>query len=221
MPGRPEQHSTRAAFFVAGFGTAAWAPLVPYAKARLAVGDATLGLLLLCLGAGSITTMPFAGALAARFGCRRVIWVASLVICSALPLLASAGSAPLLAAALMLFGVGIGTVDIVINVQAVLVERAAGQAMMSGFHGLFSVGGIAGAAGVNVVLWEGGSPLLATLCVVAVIVAVLLVFGRGLLPYGGDRGGPVLALPRGPVLLIGGLCFICFLAGARCWTGAR
>lgn len=211
-PGLPEQRSTRAAFFVAGFGTAAWAPLVPYAKDRLAVGEGTLGLLLLCLGAGSIMTMPLAGALAARFGCRRVIRAASLVICGALPLLATAGSVPLLAAALMLFGAGVGTVDVVINVQAVIVERAAGRAMMSGFHGLFSVGGIAGAAGVGAVLWEGGSPLLATLCVAAVIAAALLAFGRTLLPYGGEAGGPVFALPRGAVLLIGGLCFISFLA---------
>ena len=211
-PGLPEQQSTRAAFFVAGFGMAAWAPLVPYAKDRLAVGEGTLGLLLLCLGAGSIAAMPLSAVLAARFGCRRVIWAASLVICAALPLLATAGSVPLLAAALMLFGAGVGTVDVAINVQAVIVERAAPRAMMSGFHGLFSVGGIAGAAGVGAVLWGGGSPLLATLCVAAVIVAVLLAFGHALLPYGGDRDGPAFAIPRGAVLLIGGLCFICFLA---------
>lgn len=191
---------------------AAWAPLVPYAKDRLAVGDGTLGLLLLCLGAGSIATMPLSGALAARFGCRRVIWAASLVICAALPLLAMAGSVPLLAAALLLFGAGVGTVDVAINIQAVVVERTAGRTVMSGFHGLFSVGGIAGAAGVSAVLWAGGSPLLATMCVAVAIPAALLLFGRGLLPYGGDRDGPAFALPRGAVLLIGGLCFICFLA---------
>lgn len=206
------QRSTRAAFFVAGFGMAAWAPLVPYAKDRLAVGEGTLGLLLLCLGVGSLATMPFAGALAGRFGCRRVIWASSLVICIALPLLATAGSVPLLAASLMLFGAGVGTVDVAINIQAVIVERTAGRAVMSGFHGLFSVGGIAGAAGVSGVLWGTGSPLLATLCVGAVIVAVLLAFGGGLLAHGGDGGGPAFALPRGPVLLIGGLCFVSFLA---------
>ena len=191
---------------------AAWAPLVPYAKARLGVGDGMLGLLLLCLGAGSIATMPLSGTLAARFGCRRVIWASSLVVCAALPLLATAGGVVPLAAALLLFGAGLGTVDVVINIQAVIVEQAARRPMMSGFHGLFSVGGIAGAAGVSGVLWAGGSPLLATLCTDAVIVAALLAFGGALLPYGGDRGGAVFALPRGPVLLIGGLCFICFLA---------
>jgi len=212
LPGAPEEWSTRAAFFIAGFGMAAWAPLVPYAKDRLAVGEGTLGLLLLCLGVGSIATMPLAGVLAARFGCRRTIWAASLVICIALPLLAAASSVPLLAAALLLFGTGVGTVDVVINIQAVIVERTAGRAVMSGFHGLFSVGGIAGAASVSIVLWGAGSPLLATLCVDVVIVATLLAFGRTLLPYGSDRDGPAFALPRGAVLLIGGLCFISFLA---------
>jgi len=211
-PGLPEQRSTRAAFFIAGFGMAAWAPLVPYAKQRLAIGEGGLGLLLLCLGAGSIATMPLAGALAARFGCRRIIWAASLVICAALPLLATAASVPSLAASLMLFGVGVGTVDVVINIQAVIVERAASRPLMSGMHGLFSVGGIAGAAGVTAVLWAVHSPLWATLCVVLVVLAVLLGFGGALLPYGGDRGGPVFAFPRGAVLLIGAMCFASFLA---------
>ena len=47
VPGLLERHSTRAAFFVAGFALAAWAPLVPFAQARLSVNDAQLGLLLL------------------------------------------------------------------------------------------------------------------------------------------------------------------------------
>lgn len=49
-PGRLEQMATRIAFFIAGFGIAAWAPLVPYAKARAGLDEGTLGLLLLCLG---------------------------------------------------------------------------------------------------------------------------------------------------------------------------
>lgn len=82
------------AFFVAGFGMAAWAPLVPYAKSRLGLDDRMLGTLLLCLGLGSILTMPFAGVLAARFGCRRMIAVAGTGIALSLPFLARAPTAP-------------------------------------------------------------------------------------------------------------------------------
>ena len=211
-PGSRERRSTRAAFFVAGVGMAAWAPLVPFAKARLMLPDSTLGLLLLCLGAGSMVTMPAAGALAARYGCRRVICVAGSLLCVALPLLATAPSLPLMAASVLLFGASVGTVDVVMNIQAVLVEQASGRAMMSGFHGLFSAGGIAGAAGVSLVLWLTGSPLLATLCVDALIVLMLVLFGPALLPTGGDRDGPPFAVPRGAVLLVAALCFISFLA---------
>jgi predicted MFS family arabinose efflux permease len=115
--------------------------------------------------------------------------------------------------ALLVFGAGIGTIDVAINIQAVIVEKASRRSMMSGFHGLFSVGGIAGAGGVSVLLWGGASPLIASLCVVLIIAGLLLGFGRHLLPYGseGERP-PLFVLPRGEVLLIGGLCFILFLA---------
>ncbi len=212
LPGPVEQRSTRLAFFVAGFGTAAWAPLVPYAKERLGLDAGMLGLLLLCLGAGSMVAMPAAGALAARLGCRRVIWTAGLVIAASLPFLATLASAPWLAVALFVFGAGFGAIGVAVNVQAVIVERAAGRALMSGFHALFSVGGIVGSGGVSGLLGAGLSPLTASLCVAVVILGLLLGFGSQLLPYGGEEGTALFALPRGAVLIIGALCFIVFLA---------
>ncbi len=212
-PGAHQRHSTRAAFFVAGFALAAWAPLVPFAQARLGVNDAQLGLLLLCLGAGSVVAMPLSGAVAARFGCRRPVWIAGLCICAALPLLATLDSAPALAMALLLFGAGLGVTDVAVNTQAIIVEKAASRALMSGFHGLFSVGGIAGAGGVSGLLWAGASPLVAALAVDLVILGLLAIFGRHLLPYGSEdeRRSPLFVPPHGVVLIIGLLCFITFL----------
>ena len=173
VPGRLEQKSTRLAFFIAGFGVAAWAPLVPYAKARAGLDEATLGLLLLCLGAGSILAMPIAGMLASRYGCRKVTIAGTLLICLALPLLATASTVALLIATLFVFGAGLGVVDSTVNLQAVIVERASGRNMMSGFHGLFSVGGIAGAAGVSALLALGLTPLWAI--AVVIVLAMNLV----------------------------------------------
>ena len=212
VPGRLEQMSTRIAFFIAGFGLAAWAPLVPYAKARAGLDEATLGLLLLCLGAGSILAMPIAGILATRFGCRRVLIGGTLLICLALPLLATASSLALLIATLFVFGAGLGAVDSTVNLQAVIVERASGRNMMSGFHGLFSVGGIAGAAGVSALLALGLSPLWASVVVIVLILAALLKAAPHLLAYGSESTGPAFAVPHGVVLFIGLLCFTVFLA---------
>jgi predicted MFS family arabinose efflux permease len=206
-----QQLSTRLVFFIAGFGMAAWAPLVPFAKARVGIGEGTLGLLLLCLGLGSIAAMPIAGALAARFGCRRVIGASVVLLCLTLPLLAAVSSPPPLVAALALFGAAVGSLDVAMNIQAIIVERDSGRAMMSGFHGLFSLGGIAGAAGVTALLGVGASPFLATLAVIVIVGVVLAMAAPHLLRYGSKRQGPAFALPHGVVLFIGVLCFVMFL----------
>ncbi|CAN5576642.1 MFS transporter [soil metagenome] len=220
-PGRPAQTATRLAFFIAGFGVAAWAPLVPLAKQRAGLDDGVLGLLLLCLAAGSIITMPLAGALAARYGCRIVILVSTALICATLPLLATLGSLPTLAVALLIFGAGIGGIDCAMNVQAIIVERASGRPMMSGFHGLFSVGCIAGPAAMAAMMGPGLSPLAAALAVVGCIVVLAAVAAPHLLTEGGEARGPAFALPRGIVLFIGALCFVSFLGeGAMLDWGA-
>jgi MFS family permease len=61
-----------------------------------------------------------------------------------LPLLAF--NFPLLLAAFVLLGIGIGALDVSMNAHAVLVEERYGRPIMSSFHGLFSLGGLVGAA---------------------------------------------------------------------------
>jgi len=211
LPGRDEQRASRVAFFVAGFGSAAWAALVPYAKAHAAINDGSLGLLLLCLGIGSTVTMPFSGVLASRFGCRAVIVVAAVILASSLPLLATSSALPLLAVTLIVFGAGLGAMDVAMNIQAIVVEAASGRSMMSGFHGFFSVGGAVGAGVMAALLSVGKSPLVAAGSMSIVICAAVVVAFPNLLPYGIKSDGPALALPRGIVLIIGVFCFVLFL----------
>jgi MFS family permease len=206
-----ERIATRAAFLVAGIAMAAWAPLVPLAKARTGVDEATLGLVLLCFGGGSLVAMPLAGSSAARFGGKRVIGVAVALVCSALPLLAIVERPIALAAALLMFGAGLGALDVAMNLQAITVERASGRAMMSGFHGMFSVGGIVGASGVAGALSLGfdAGP---TIVVLALLLALcMLTTRRGLLAS--REGGSVttFAWPRGSVLFVGALAAAAFL----------
>lgn len=212
-PGVPEQNATRLAFFIAGLAMATWAPLVPFAKTRIGIDDGSLGLLLLCIGVGSIMAMPLTGLLTGKFGCRRVILLAGVALCIDLPLLVLMDSTLGMALALLLFGAAIGMIDVAMNIQAVVVERASNRAMMSGFHGFFSVGGIAGAGGVSALLWLGLGPLQATLIAVVAILALLFIASNNLLrESGGDKEGPMFVLPRGWVMFIGLLCFIMFLA---------
>ena len=211
IPHRRQQAATRAAFFIAGFALSAWAPLIPFAKDRAGLDEAALGLLLLCFGAGSLAAMPLAGALTTGVGCRPVVSLATILICIALPVLAHTDSVPVLATALLLFGAGVGAVDVAMNIQAVIVERASGRSMMSGFHAMFSIGGIAGALSVSALLFLGTSPLVAAVGVAGIIGSLLACCERHLLRQADQHRDRLLVWPRGPVLLIGMLCLILFL----------
>jgi predicted MFS family arabinose efflux permease len=211
VAGTGQRRATRIVFFVIGLAAGAWAPLVPFARQRLGLSDGGLGLMLLCLGVGSILAMPVAGALAARFGCRVALLIGGAAICLIFPLLALAPIAPLMGAALFLFGASLGSVDCVINMQAIVVERQSGGPLMSGFHALYSLGGIAGAGAVSGMIGLGASPLAATLATAAAMAACIFLARSGLLTDRAPEPGPAFALPHGAVLLIGAVCFAVFL----------
>ncbi|MDQ1834649.1 MFS transporter [Massilia scottii] len=211
----PQQRlSTRLAFLAAGLSMSAWAPLVPLAKLRLGLGEAQLGLLLLCLGAGSLLAMPSTSFLTARFGCRPVVLCSGLIVCLVLPGLAFAPSALLLGCVLFTFGAAIGTLDVAMNIQAVVVEKNSGAALMSGFHGLFSVGGFLGAGSMALLLWLGLNATASATVLALLVGAVLAGAASGLLRETDAqvRDAPIFVMPHGAVILIGALCFLCFLA---------
>jgi MFS family permease len=206
-----ERMSTRIAFLIAGLLMSAWAPLVPLVKARTGLDDGGLGLLLLGLGGGSIVAMPFAGYLTAHYGCRPVVIWATIVLCAVLPLLSTVVWLPGLVIAVIIFGASMGMLDCAMNIQSVIVEKNSGQALQSGFHGLYSVGGILGAGAMTTLLTLGLHPLIAALCIVATVLGALYKAAPAFLTYGTERGGPMFAVPKGIVLFLGALCFIVFL----------
>lgn len=216
-----QKQATRAVFFIGGFGAASWAPLVPFLKMRLAIGEDSLGLLLLCIGFGSLLTMPFSGVAAAKFGCRKVIAVAGVcyaVLLFFLSQIASFGGAML---ALLLFGGIMGSIDVVVNIHAVMVEKAAKERLMSSMHALWSVGGFVGAGFFGFWLYFGFSPGTATFFATSIMLLLLLLCNRGLLTNGAGQGASFFAIPRGIVIFIGIICCIAFLVEGAImdWSG--
>jgi predicted MFS family arabinose efflux permease len=206
--------ATRLIFLLSGIGMASWAPMVPYAKARLGLDDATLGLVLLCMGCGAVAAMPLAGFLTHRYGNRDVIGVSGLLVCVALPLLTITPNAYWLGAALLFFGAALGVVDVAMNAHAVDVEKHAGKPMMSGFHGLFSVGGLVGSAGMAALL-KAGAPLTGSaLAVSAALLVIVVTQWRHFLVRldDSDQSHSIFRMPSASVFLLGFLCLVVFLA---------
>ncbi|CAM3722533.1 MFS transporter [Rouxiella silvae] len=211
-PGTAQQVATRIIFLLSGFAISAWAPLVPFVKIRLDISDGTLGLLLLCIGAGSTFSMPLTGYLTGKMGCKAVIILSTVVLCLDLPLLTLMDSTAGMAWALLIFGMAIGMVDVAMNVHAVVVEKASGRAMMSGFHGFFSIGCILGALAVSGMLSLELTPFIATLVVIALVLVLLAGISKHFWhDTKSKKGEPMLVMPRGWVIFLGLLCFVMFL----------
>lgn len=143
---RRARAATVCMFLVSGLSLAVWVVSIPAIQHRTALDHALLGTLLLLLGFGSFVGMTATGPLVDRFGSRRLLIATTLLLVVTVNLPGFATDAWSLGTALFLLGLGNGAVDVVINDQAVIVERGYGRPIMSSFHAFFSVGGGAGAA---------------------------------------------------------------------------
>jgi predicted MFS family arabinose efflux permease len=200
-------------FLICGTATSCWAPMVPFAKARLGLDDAALGATLLALGGGSMLAMPLTGVAIHRWGSRPILAAASLLSCAVLPWLAVQPTTALMVATLFVFGATLGAMDVAMNAHGIVVQQLAGRPIMSGFHALFSVGGLLGAVTVAILL-RAGVPLVACMVAIAIGLALLAVLEqRHLLSVHREPSEATFTIvPRPAVLLLGGLCFISFLA---------
>lgn len=181
-----------AVFFIHGSVFANWVPLIPGVQQKLGLSPGTLGLALLGSAVGSLLAMPVAGAAIARVGSRRVVTVAGLGYCAALLLPVLAPSLPALFVALVVFGACQGSTDVAMNAQAVVVEARHGRPLMSSFHGLWSLGGLAGAGVSGALAALGIAPLPHAIGATVILASALAIATRFMLPHGVD------AAPRGP-----------------------
>jgi predicted MFS family arabinose efflux permease len=204
--------ATRLAFLVAGFAIACWAPLVPFARERLVIDDAVLGMILLSLGIGSVFSMLLSGVVSARYGSKPVIVAGGAALTVLLPVLPIASTPFLLGLALFAFGAALGSLDVAMNVHAVEVERASGSPLMSGFHAHYSIGGFVGSSVMTFLLSTHLSARQATLaCSIPLAVATVLAWPR-LLTTSPTASGQLSLRPQGVVLLLATLAAITFLA---------
>jgi fucose permease len=211
------RRATRLIFLVSGLAMSTWAPMVPYVKVRLGLDDAQLGVALLAFGGGSMLSMPFVGWLAHRLGNRAVIMSAGLLMCLALPALAQVSSVTMLVGTLLYFGVMLGAVDVAMNAYAVEVERRSDDRLMSGFHGLFSVGGLSGAALLSTLLALGLALPGAAITIAIALALTVLWLRNGL--RGDASSGSVdireksrAGMPPARAWLLGLMCFVSFMA---------
>ncbi|EJD6477717.1 MULTISPECIES: MFS transporter [Providencia] len=217
----PAKWSTRIAFFIAGFSLSCWAPLVPYAQQRIHADSAMLGTILLCLGLGAVIGMPTAGSLAGKVGSKKIIIAGVCGLFIALPLLASVSTPVTLGLTLLLFGASIGATDVAANIHGTEVQNIAGTPLMSGFHGFYSIGGLAGASFITLLIVSGLDIRIAASTGALLVLISIFLTAKGFLSTLSTETLPLFVVPKGKVIGIGVLAMVIFLAeGAMLDWGA-
>jgi len=162
-----------AAFGLGGIAVSAWGPRLPAIKASLGIDTATIGLLLAGTTVGAILGLLASTPVLHWLGSRRAVAGVLLLVAAAMTVMGLAliaGSVPLVAAGFVLVGLGIGTLDVLINVEGSAVERAAGRTLMPMMHAAWSIG-VAVGAGIGAACAALGVTPAAQLIAEAVLIA--------------------------------------------------
>jgi MFS family permease len=205
-------------FTINGLAYAGWLARAPAARADLHLSPAGFGLLLLCLSAAAIATIPLAGPVVQRVGPARAVLLGSISLVVGLIGLGAGtavASVPLAGVGLVLTGAGNSTWDVAMNVEGAEVERRLGRTVMPRFHGGWSLGTVLG-AGFSAGAAAIGLPLSVQLFITAAIAAVVMAFAvRRFLPHthiprAERRSVSVLQAWRNPRTLLIGLIMLGF-----------
>jgi MFS family permease len=164
-------------YAAAGALTALWGASLPSIDARLDLGAARLGAVLMAVAVGALVAMPVAGRLADRWTGRLLLRLTAPGTALALTGPALAGSAGTLMVAAVGFGLLLGALNVALSVQAVAVERAAGRPVMSTMHGTWTLGAVVGGGAVAAGLRAGVDAR--TLLVLGAVLLTAAVTGAG------------------------------------------
>ncbi|HEV2635053.1 MAG TPA: MFS transporter [Actinocrinis sp.] len=169
-----------AMFVVHGMVSGTWTGRIPWVQEHIHASLGVLGGTMVSSTVGALVAMPRAGAVVRRFGDRAALrlliglWTACLALPALMP------DAATLAVSLFFFGASAGLADVAMNAAGVRVERRAGKSIMSGLHGLWAVGVLAGSAlGALCARASIGAP--AELITVAILLTAVAMVLPGLL----------------------------------------
>jgi len=211
-----------AIFCTNGAAIGIWAANIPGVRERLALDPQVLSFGFLAMAVGALIGMPLGGWLIAHMGSARVTLLSGIAMLTLLPVPVLAPHFGMLVLGLWLFGLANGTMDVAMNAHGVLVEHKIDRPVMSSFHAMWSIGGLAGSA-------LGGWALMQfapTLTIAAAALLGLAAFGLAvpsLLNTNLDKqaGESHFALPKRVSLALGLLAFLAMMSEGAIldWSG--
>lgn len=203
-------------FFLLGTLIGIWASRIPDIKAPLGLDASGFGLVLLTMAFGAFVSFPFAGRMIDRFGATRITKGFAVLALVLFVSLAAGTTVCLMVPLIFAAGFCMGALDVAMNGWGAEVEQALGKPVMSSYHGLYSLGAGVGAAAGAGAIWLGltvGQHFLLWGVLMAVPLAFALRASWTSERQAANRQkGPLLAIPKGALFLVGILALIADLA---------
>ncbi|QEU84687.1 MFS transporter [Streptomyces viridosporus] len=212
---RRARYAVATVFAVHGAVTGSFATRVPWIQDHAGVGAGQLGLALAFPALGASVAMPLAGRISHRFGARAALrglialWTLALVLPSLAPNMLT------LCLVLFVYGATAGMSDVAMNALGVEVENRLDKLIMSGLHGMWSVGALVGSAAGTLAAHLGADARLHHVLAAAVLTAVgvtACAWVLDLQPAEDEEPPPRFALPPRSALLIGAIGFCAVFA---------
>ncbi|MFV0427469.1 MAG: MFS transporter [Beutenbergiaceae bacterium] len=172
-------------FVLSGVTFASWAARLPAVRDQLGLSPQQMGLVLLVGSLGSVLALPLSGRIVGMIGSRNTIVAATALAVAGFGgavWAVNLGSVLLVAVGLFAAMMGISAWDVGMNFSGTVVERRLGRSIMPWFHGGYSIGTVAGAAGGALASRVGLTLSMHVAVVLPVVLIVTLVAMRGLLP---------------------------------------
>jgi predicted MFS family arabinose efflux permease len=206
--------AVRAQFFIAGALFATWGIHVPTVKQHYGLGEQALAMAMLASGVGAVLTLTQAGRIVGRQGPRRMAMLSGVLCAGSLVALLASQSYAVLLVLMVVFGIGMSLLDVSINAAASELESLRERNLMSGFHAMFSLGGMVGAGLGSALLARAVLPETHLVVTSLASGAFVLVAGMVMLQTvaGSSQQGHGFAFPRGALGLLGVLAALGLIA---------
>ncbi|MDP4503026.1 MFS transporter [Nonomuraea turcica] len=196
---------------------------IPALTDKLGLSESTVGAILLVWGLGALVTMQSMRRIMTRAGSRAVLRVGGPLTALSLVAVAFAPDLLWLMAAVAVFGMGFGMVDIAMNAQGSTVEQAYGRPLMNGMHAGWCVGAIAAGALGSLSIALGLSFTANVALIGLAALPVMIVLGRTYLPEAPAAKAAASGRRRMPpiVYLLGAIMFFAFMVEGTVadWNG--
>lgn len=180
-----------ALFFLPGLSIASWVTRTPAIRDALGANTAQMGLVLFGLSIGSMVGILGAGPFVSRWGARPGILIGTIGVVTSMPIVgigAALGHPFVVAAGLVVFGLGMGNGEVAMNVEGAELEKHLDRPFLPALHGFFSLGTVIGAM-FGMIATAADLSVFVHLIVIGLVGAAVLVLSMRHLPAGTGRTG--------------------------------